>query len=293
MKKIVIAGGTGFIGSYLSKRFWEKSYRVLVVSRNSEHISWDLNDLIPALNGAEMVINLAGKSINCRHNEENRKAILESRINTTVSIGNAIKACKNPPKLWINASAAGIYRPSVDLAMKEDEPELGTDFLAEVVSQWEKTFFQFQLPETRQVALRTSVVLGSDGGALMPLVWLSRFGLGGKQGDGNQMFSWIHVEDYYRIILFLYENDTLNGIVNCTSPAPVSNADFMLNLRQKLHVPFGIPAPKIAVELGAKLIGTEPELILNSSFVTPNRLMHAGFTFLYPDVGVALQNLLK
>lgn len=293
MKKIVIAGGTGFIGSYLSKRFWEKSYRVLVVSRNPEHVSWDLNDLIPALNGAEMVINLAGKSINCRHNEVNKKAILESRINATLSIGNAIGACKNPPKLWINASAAGIYRPSVDLAMKEDEPELGTDFLAEVVTQWENTFFQFQLPETRQVALRTSVVLGSDGGALMPLVWLSRFGLGGKQGDGNQMFSWIHVEDYYRILLFLYENDTLNGIVNCTSPAPVSNADFMLSLRQKLHVPVGIPAPKFAVELGAKLIGTEPELILNSSFVLPNRLMHAGFTFLFPDVGMALQNLLK
>lgn len=293
MKKIVIAGGTGFIGSYLAKRLWEKAYRVLIISRNSEHVSWHPNELVQVLEGAEMIINLAGKSINCRHNEINKKAILDSRINTTLWIGNAIQACKNPPKLWVNASAAGIYKPSTHQAMTEDETEMGVDFLAEVVTLWEKTFFGFRVPETRQIALRTSVVLGSEGGALTPLIWLSRFGLGGTQADGNQMFSWIHVEDYFRILLFMLETDTLNGIVNCTSPTPVSNADFMQSLRKTLHMPIGIPAPKSVIELGALLIGTEPELILNSSYVMPKRLIDSGFQFSFPTIEKALVDLLK
>lgn len=293
MKKIVIAGGTGFIGTFLNMRFREMGYKVFIVSRNPEGISWNPADLTSAFENAELVVNLAGKSINCRHTQANKTAILDSRINSTSLIGNAIKACKIPPKLWVNASATGIYKPSLSLPMTEDEDVLGTDFLSEVVSQWEKIFFDFQLPDTRQITLRTSVVLGKDGGALSPLVLLTRFGLGGKQAEGTQMFSWIHQEDYFRILLFLMKNTDEQGIFNCTAPQPVSNKEFMLSLQQSLHVPFGIPAPRFVIEFAAKFIGTEPELILNSSYVIPKRLSVIGYQFRFPLIDKALSDLLS
>ena len=293
MKKVVIAGGTGFIGSYLARRFVETGYQVLIVSRDPHHVSWKPIDLTDSFEDAELVINLAGKSINCQHTDENKKAILDSRINTTIWIGNAILACKNPPKLWINGSASGIYKSSFDHPMTEDETDLGTDFLADVVRQWEKAFFGFNLPETRKVALRTSVVLGRKGGALIPLVWMSRIGLGGKQARGNQMFSWIHLEDYFRILEFLIENKALQGIMNCTSPDPLTNEDFMYSLRRTLRMPIGISAPEFAIHLGAKIIGTEPDLILNSSYVIPKRLLDSGFKFRFTDINKALVDLLK
>jgi len=292
MKKVVIAGGTGFIGSYLTKRFQETGYQVLIVSREPDHVSWKPVDLTQSFEGAEIVINLAGKSINCRHTEANKQAIIDSRLNTTSWIGNAILACYNPPKLWINGSACGIYKPSVEHPVSEDETELGTDFLAEVVKKWEKVFFGFELPLTRKVALRTSVVLGKDGGALPPLVWLTRLGLGGKQAEGNQMFSWIHLEDYFQILLFLIENKSIQGALNCTSPQPVDNKLFMAVMRKTLRIPIGIPSPKFAIIIGAKLIGTEPELLLNSSFVIPKRLLDSGFKFRYSKVDKALIDLL-
>jgi uncharacterized protein (TIGR01777 family) len=293
MKKVVIAGGTGFIGSYLVKRFIETGWQVLIVSRNPKHVSWKPVDLIESFENAELVINLAGKSINCRHTDENKKEIIDSRINTTIWIGNAILACKNPPKLWINGSACGIYKASVDQPVTEDTTEFGTDFLAEVVRQWEKAFLGFHLPTTRKVVLRTSVVLGPDGGAILPFVWLSRFWLGGKQAEGSQIFSWIHIEDYFRTLLFLAEKDTVKGVINCTSPNPVSNKEFMRSLRKTLRVPIGIPAPEFAIKIGAKILGTEPELILNSSYVIPKRLLESGFKFRFPEPEKALADLLK
>ena len=293
MKKVVIAGGTGFIGSYLAKRFIETGCQVLIVSRDPKHVSWKPVDLTESFENAEMVINLAGKSINCRHTDENKKEIINSRINTTLWIGNAILACKNPPKLWINGSGCGIYKESVYQPMTEDTTEQGTDFLAEVVRQWEKVFLGFHLTTTRKVVLRTSVVLGANGGALLPLVRLVRFWLGGKQADGSQIFSWIHIEDYFRTLLFIAEYNTVKGIVNCTSPNPVSNKEFMRSLRKTLRVPIGIPAPKFLIKLGAKIIGTEPELILNSSYVIPKRLLESGFKFEFPESEKALSDLLK
>jgi len=293
MKKVVIAGGTGFIGSYLANRFRELGDTVILISNRPGYASWHPADLEKACNGADMVINLAGKTINCRHNEINRQAILKSRVDTTMWIGNALLACKNPPKLWINASASAIYKPSTDKAMIESEKDLATDFLAEVVSKWENVFFGFQLQGTRQVALRTSVVLGKDGGALSRLIWLSRFGLGGRLADGNQMMSWIHVEDYFRIVLFLSESQYLRGAVNCTTPVPNTNKEFMLALRKALHVPIGIPAPGWAVSFGARLLGTEPELILNSTYLLPQRLQDAGYHFAFPEIDKALADILK
>jgi uncharacterized protein (TIGR01777 family) len=293
MKKVVIAGGTGFIGTYLTSRFRETGYNVIIVSRDPDNASWQPDAMIAAFENADMIINLAGKSINCSYNADNRKTILDSRLNTTRWIANAVLVCKRPPKLWINASAAGIYPSSYDHPMTEDETDLGTDFLAEVVTEWENLFFGFQLPETRQVALRTSVVLGRSGGALKPLIWLSRFGLGGRQAEGTQMFSWIHLEDYFRIVRFVMEDVSLRGVFNCTSPCPISNKELMLSLRRTLHVSFGIPAPRFAVKIGAKLIGAQPELILNSSFVVPKRLQEAGFQFAFPEINKALADLIK
>ena len=293
MKKVVIAGGTGFIGSYLVKRFEEAGYKVLIISRNPEHVSWKPTDLTEAFEDAEIVVNLAGKSINCRHTAENKKAIINSRLNTTIWIGNAILACIHPPKLWINSSACGVYKASLDRPMTENETELGSDFLADVVKQWEKVFFAFHLTKTRRAVLRTSVVLGRKGGALLPLSRLSRIGLGGKLAEGTQMFSWIHIEDYFQIIQFINDNNNIKGIINCTSPGPLTNKDFMSALRKTLNVPFGIGAPAFAIELGAKLIGTEPELILNSSYVIPERLVESGYKFAYPEINKALHDLLK
>jgi len=293
MKKIVIAGGTGFIGTYLDMRFRERGYKVVLVSRDKAHVSWELTALTEALNGADLVINLAGKTINCRHTEANKKAILDSRISTTQLIGEAIGKCEKAPGLWINASAAGVYKPSTIHPMTENEPETGNDFLAEVVTQWENVFFGFKLEETRQIALRTSVVLGKAGGALSPLLMLTRFGLGGKQAEGTQMFSWVHMEDYFRVVLYLLEKHNLHGVFNCTAPHPVSNDIFMTALRLALRVPFGIPAPRFAINFGAKLIGTEPELLLNSSYVIPKRLNEAGFKFKFPEINKALADLVK
>lgn len=293
MKKIVIAGGTGFIGTYIAERFQKAGYNVQIVSRNPEHISWNPIGLTEALEGAEAVINLAGKSISCLHTEENRKAIIESRINTTLWLGNALLACIKPPKVWINASATGIYKPSFDHLMTEEETEYGDDFLAEVVKHWEKTFFAFQLSDTRQIALRTSVVLGKGGGALQPLVTLSRLWLGGKQGDGRQIMSWIHEEDYFQILQFLIASKNIHGVINCTSPQPIPNREFMEQLRNCLRVPVGISAPEFAVKIGARLQGIEPDLVLNSVNVYPKRLLDAGFRFAYPDVAKALKDLLK
>ena len=292
MKKVVLAGGTGFIGRYVAKRFRESGFQVVIVSREDGDASWNRTDLKEALDGAELVLNLAGKSINCRHNQENRRLILNSRLNTTQQIGLAINDCTIRPKLWINASAVGIYKPSIITPITEDESELGTDFLADVVLQWENEFLSFKTKETRQIVLRTSVVLGRNGGALKPLILLSRFGLGGKQADGKQMFSWTHEEDYFQILLFLIDNPDVNNVINCTAPNPVSNKDFMQTLRKVMHVLFGLPAPRFAIQLGAALIGTEPELILNSSNVIPKRLLDAGFEFKFPTVDLALNDLL-
>ncbi len=293
MKKVVITGGTGFIGNYIAKRFTDIGYDVQIVSRSPNHVSWDPSELTNAIENSELVINLAGKSINCWHNLENKKALLNSRIESTNLIGNAILICKKPPELWINASGSGIYKPTQVHPATEKETELGTNFLAQLVHQWEKTFFGFRLPKTRQIALRTSVVLGKNGGALKQLVTLSKFGLGGKQASGKQKFSWIHIEDYFQILLFSVEHTSLSGLINCTSPDPISNKKFMNAIRQTLHVLIGIPAPEFAIRIGAKIIGIEASLLLDSSNVAPKRLLDAGFQFTYFKLKKALADILN
>ncbi|MDN7246196.1 TIGR01777 family oxidoreductase [Planococcus shenhongbingii] len=292
-KKVVIAGGTGFIGQYLEKQFKEQGYEVHIISRQSNQILWnDHRGIVAALEGAELVVNLAGKSVNCRYNAKNKKEILESRTKTTQLLGDAVAACENPPPLWVNASTATIYRHAEDRPMTEEKGEFGSGFSVEVGQAWEQAFFAFQLPKTRQAALRMAIVLG-EGGVMEPYKNMVRFGLGGKQGKGQQMFSWIHIEDVFRILLFLLDHKDLSGIINASAPNPVTNRELMESMRKAMNRKLGLPAAKWMLEMGAVALGTETELILKSRWVLPERLERAGFEFKYESLDQALGQILK
>ena len=294
MKKIVIAGGTGFIGAYLKTKFEALQYDVVIISRQKGFINWtDERSITEALNNAEVLINLTGKSVDCRYNKKNKAEILSSRIETTKLLGKAIQQCHNPPALWINSGTATIYRHAEDRPMTETNGEIGKGFSVDVAKKWEQSFFDFQLLNTRQALLRIAIVLGYDDGVMKPLKKLVRFGLGGKQGNGNQMFSWIHIEDLYNIILFIKAHPNLEGIFNCSSPNPVNNKTLMQKLRQFMNVKISLPSPKRLLEFGAIFIKTETELVLKSRWVLPERLLNEGYTFSYPIIDDALKNLIK
>lgn len=291
-KKIIIAGGSGFVGSYLAKKFTSLEYVVIIISRQKDHINWDnTSAIITALENSEMLINLAGRSVDCRYNEKNKKEIYDSRIDTTKILGNAMLACKNPPPLWINSSTATIYRHAQDRPMTESTGEIGSGFSVNVATNWEKAFFDFKLPQTRQVALRMAIVLGKEGGVLKPLKNLVHVGMGGRQGNGNQMFSWIHIEDVFNIIIFIQQHNELSGVFNTTVPNPVNNKTLMQLLRKNLGIKISLPIPKLLLQIGAVLIKTETELILKSRWVIPERLLEAGFQFKYSNMDEALKNI--
>ncbi|HET7628244.1 MAG TPA: TIGR01777 family oxidoreductase [Bacillales bacterium] len=291
-KKVVLAGGTGFVGDYLLQAFQRIGYEVILISRQPEFVSWmDPIEMTEAMENAEMLINLAGKSVNCRYNAANRDEIMRSRTRTTRLLGEVVSQCENPPKLWINASTATIYRHAEDRPMTEADGEIGTGFSVEVAKAWEREFFEFDLPYTRQAALRIAIVLG-DGGVMTPYKNLVRFGLGGVQGTGKQRFSWIHIEDLFRILLFLSEREDLEGVFNASAPGPVTNRELMKAMRRQLRIPFGLPSPKWMLEAGAVLIRTETELVLKSRWVLPERLQQAGFTFTYEKIDEALAQIL-
>ncbi len=293
-KKIVIAGGTGFVGRYLNKKFIAAGYKVIIISRNKSHVAWNNTPLITeSLENADMLINLAGKSVDCRYNEKNKKEIYDSRIDTTKILGDAMLNCKNPPPLWINSSTATIYRHAEDRPMTESGGEIGTGFSVNVATNWEKAFFGFKLPQIRQVVLRMAIVLGKNGGVIKPLKNLVSFGLGGKQGSGKQMFSWIHIEDLFGIITFVQQNNEISGVINTASPNPVSNKTLMQLLRKNMGAGFGLPAPVWLLKMGAVIIKTETELILKSRWVIPERLLAAGFQFKYPEIDMALKQILS
>ncbi|CAN5901502.1 TIGR01777 family oxidoreductase [soil metagenome] len=292
--KIVIAGGTGFIGKYLEEKFLEKGYEVLIISRQQHHIRWnDFSKLIETLENATMLINLAGKSVDCRYSEKNKKEILLSRTETTKMLGEAMLKCTAPPLLWINSSTATIYRHAEDRPMTEADGEIGSGFSVSVATSWEKTFFDFKLPATRQVSFRMAIVLGHNAGVMKPLTNLVRFGLGGKQGKGSQMFSWIHIEDLFRIALFIQSNKTLTGVFNCAAPNSVNNSTLMHTLRKTMHQKIGLPAPQWLLKIGAFIIKTETELVLKSRWVIPEKLIKAGYDFKYAQIGLAMNDLIK
>ncbi|WP_046212517.1 TIGR01777 family oxidoreductase [Paenibacillus wulumuqiensis] len=292
--KIVLAGGTGFIGQYFEAEFRKMGYDVIIISRQPGHVSWDQqSEIVDALENAAMVINLAGKSVNCRYTERNKREILNSRLETTRILGNAILSCQSPPTIWFNSSTATIYRHSEDRPMTESTGEIGTGFSVEVAKAWEQAFFEFELPQTRQIALRISIVLGRGGGVMVPYQNLVRYGLGGRQGSGHQRFSWIHVDDLFHIVLFLQERAHLNGVFNCSAPSPVTNAELMATLRQVMRRRIGLPSPRWMLELGARIIRTETELILKSRWVVPNRLVKEGYMFRYGRLEKTLRDVLQ
>lgn len=293
MKKVVLAGGTGFVGQDFEQRFKKLGYEVLIISRQPGHIAWDDSDGIrQALEGAEMLINLAGKSVNCRYTDENRRIILESRTSTTRILGESILVCDHPPELWINSSTATIYRHAEDRPMTEKEGEIGSGFSVDVAKAWEQAFFEFSLPSTRQIALRIAIVLGK-GGVMEPLTNLVRFGLGGSQGPGTQQFSWIHIEDLFRMVLYFQQHPALEGVYNASSPHPVTNRQLMESLRRHMGVRIGLPSPRWMLEIGARFIRTETELVLKSRWVIPERIEQEGFTFVYDTLDAALDEILK
>lgn len=300
MKKLIIAAGTGFLGQVLVNHFQDKADEIVVLTRGKSatkdtirYINWDAKTLTgweKELEGAEVLINLAGKSVDCRYTEANKHEILTSRIDSTVILNKAVLQSVNPPKHWLNSSTATIYRHSEDKQMDEATGEIGSDFSMNVAKAWESVFFETETPGTIKTALRTSIVMGKGGGAYIPLKRLAQCGMGGKQGSGRQFVSWIQEADFARAIAFVIDNQ-LEGKINIVSPQPVCNAQFMSQLRKSVGMPFGINTPKLLLILGAKLIGTEPELVLKSRNVIPKRLIDNGFEFKYGKLQDALAAL--
>ena len=244
------------------------------------------------MEGAEAVINLAGRTVDCRYTAKNKQQILGSRIDSTKVIGQAIANCNTPPKVWLNSSTATIYEDSYDIDRIEDGGKIGNDFSMNVAKTWEKTFYETSTPTTRKVAMRISIVLGKGGGAMSPLATLAKLGLGGKQGSGKQYISWIHIEDFVRAVVWLIENETMTGSINIISPKPVQNKIFMKTLRKVVKMPFGLPATKWMLEVGAFIIRTETELILKSRKVVPKRLLDTGFKHRFTNLEIALKDIL-
>jgi uncharacterized protein len=300
--KIVIAGGNGFLGASLEQYFHGKAKEVILLARNpvetshnnTRWVRWDgqsPGQWTKELEKADILINLAGKNVNCRYTEENRKLIYESRLKSTHILGEALRQCKQPPSLWINASSATIYRASYDRLMTERNGETGDDFSMDVCKKWEAAFNAQHIDGVRKIITRTSIVLGREGGALPRLINLVRAGLGGKQGKGNQYCSWIHISDFCRVIEWMVENKEASGVYNVTAPLPLPNAEFMKTLRQAMKMPVGLIAPEWLLKIGAMLIGTEPELILKSRKVYPKRLLDEGFVFEFSDIKAAMKAL--
>ncbi|HEX5653426.1 MAG TPA: TIGR01777 family oxidoreductase [Chitinophagaceae bacterium] len=312
-KKIIIAGGTGFIGEEMI-RYFGKDNDIVVLTRQTReeknnrnryhslgdpdmlrtrYVKWDGQQVTGwenELNGSDLIINLAGKSVNCRYTPGNKQKIFDSRTDAVKTIGAAIRAIQQPPPLWVNASSATIYRHAMDRPQDEETGEFHNDFSVQVCKRWEQTYYEQSTPGTRKVALRMAITLG-PGGILLPFFNLLKFGLGGRQGSGKQMFSWIHAVDLCRMIVFLEENTNLEGTFNASSPNPVSNAEFMQTLRKLSSSRIGLPASAWMLKIGAALIGTELELILKSRWVLPTRMIREGFQFRYPVLKDALQEI--
>ena len=301
--KIVLAGGNGYLGTVLAAYYAPLCKEVVILSRNfaptKENIKtvvWDgktMDDWYHELDGADMLINLCGKNVNCRYNKVNREAIVQSRVVPTKLLGEAIGRLITPPRLWINVTSATIYRHAEDRPQTEDDGEIGDGFSIEVCKQWEAEFFSAHVAQTRQVALRMGIVLGLSDGVFPRLLNLVKMGLGGKQGNGKQYVAWVHELDVARSTEWLLDHDEMDGIVNCTAPAPVSNNQLMQVIRKTYRMPFGLPAPAWLLSIGALIIGTETELILKSRWVLPKRLTNDGFKFQLADINAAVNDIVK
>mgnify|MGYP004513419809 CR=1 FL=1 len=295
--KIIIAAGTGFLGKNLEEYFTGKGEEVYILTRNpkrNNEIRWDartLGEWKNVLENADVLINLTGKSVDCRYTEKNKKEIYSSRIESTKVLQEAVDQCIRKPKVWLNASSATIYTHSETHLNTEKNGIIGDDFSMNICNSWEEEFFRVENETTRKTALRTSIVLGSNGGAFTKLKMITKLGLGGKQGRGTQKFSWIHIDDFCRAVDFIIENEMISGIVNVTAPNAVPNEEFMRKLRNRMNIPFGLNAQVWQLEIASIFLQTETELLLKSRNVYPEKLIQTGFKFNYPDIETAFQNL--
>jgi len=301
----VIIGANGFLGRYLCRHFSRQGREVVAIARSRKgwsgdgmFLEWDGKSVGPwayALEGAELVINVSGRSVNCRYTPSNREKILRSRIESTEAIGKAIAACRIPPKLWMNASSATWYRHAEDVPQDEWNGSLGEGFSCEVAEAWENAFFAAKIPaETRKIAMRIGMVLANEPLTVFDqFVSLTNKALGGTLGNGNQRVSWIHMEDFLRSVDFLMRDPFMDGIVNLTAPEFPTNRKWMQDFRNALGMPVGISAKPWMLEIGASLMKTETELVLKSRWADPLRLREAGFRWRYPKLNAAIEDLCR
>jgi len=298
--KIVLPGGSGQIGAVLARAFTAAGHEVVILSRSPaaspwRTVAWDaetIGDWEKEIDGADVVVNLAGRSVNCRYNAANRRAMMDSRVRSTRAVGKAIANAKKPPRVWLQASTATIYShrydaPNDDLTgvLGGTEPNAPDTwrFSIDVARAWEAAASEIETPQTRKVLLRSAMTMSPDrGGVFDVLLGLVRHGLGGASGDGRQFVSWIHDRDFIDAVDWLIDRDDLSGPINVCSPHPIPNAEFMRDLRQAWGTRIGLPATKWMLEIGAVFLRTETELVLKSRRVVPTRLQQSGFKFKFP-----------
>ncbi|MFI2200166.1 TIGR01777 family oxidoreductase [Streptomyces sp. NPDC020192] len=307
--KVVLPGGTGQVGMILDRALTAAGHEVTVLTRHPEgarRLGWDGVTLGPwakAIDGCDVVINLAGRSVSCRYTPENLRAMMDSRVDSARVVGEAIALAGQPPRVWLQMSTATIYAHRFDAAHDEATGVFGgteagvPDYWAysvEIAKNWERAQREAPTPATRKVALRSAMVMSPDrGGVFDVLLGLARLGLGGPVAGGAQYVSWIHDEDFVRAVEFLIDRDDIEGPVNLASPGPLPQRNFMRTLRAAWGVPFGLPATRWMAELGAFALRSDTELLLKSRRVTPGRLREAGFRFSYPTWESAATDLVQ
>jgi uncharacterized protein (TIGR01777 family) len=314
--RIVLPGGSGQVGRMLAGFFQDRGHHVTVLTRGPYTAPWltvhwdgqSLGPWVETLEGADVCIHLSGRSVNCRYTARNRRELHDSRIGPTRLLHQAFACLVNPPRIWMNASTATIYRHSLDKAMDEMSGEIGGNELisrrrrapekwnwtVQLVKDWESAFFSTATPRTRKIALRTALVFSpAPGSVFATLSHLVRAGLGGTQGNGRQLVSWMHESDYARALEFLIAHEEIEGPVNLSAPHPLPNREFMAALREAWDVPNGLPAPAALLAIGMFFLRTEPELVLKSRYVVPGRLLDAGFQFEFPNWSEAAADLVR
>ncbi|MFZ0339799.1 MAG: TIGR01777 family oxidoreductase [Terracidiphilus sp.] len=313
--RIVLPGGSGQVGRMLARFFQERGHHVTVLTRGPytapwTTVHWDgqtLGPWVETLEGADVCIHLSGRSVNCRSTERNRRELYDSRIGPTRLLHQAFACLANPPRLWMNASTATIYRHSLDKPMDEAGEIGGNELISkrrrapekwnwtvQLVKDWESAFFGTATPRTRKIALRTALVFSPASGSVFAVLsHLVRAGLGGTQGNGRQLVSWMHESDYARALEFLIDHDEIDGPVNLSAPNPLPNREFMAELREAWEMPNGLPAPAALLAIGMFFLRTEPELVLKSRYVIPGRLLDAGFQFEFPTWAEAAADLVR
>ncbi len=304
---IVLGGGSGFLGRSLIPLLRKHGYRVVILTRNPsssrdaevQEIAWDgktLGGWCEALDGAAAVINLTGKSVNCRYTPKNRREIIDSRVDSVHAIAEALALCQRPPSVWVQASSLAIYGNTGEQWCSDDAPP-GAGFPVEICLQWEQAFHAATAPQTRKAVLRIGLALGktegNNYGILGTLRTLVKAYLGGAVGTGRQYVSWIHTDDLNRMFLEVVENETLHGAFNATGPKPVTNAELMRELRHALRRPWSPPVPALVARLGAWLMRTEALLALTGRRCAPDRFLEHGFRFQFPELRPTLENVLQ